>query len=141
MLFVGGLAQAGNWPGPKVNGNTATDSSVFGAASSNTSTNVAINPIDGVGSIFGFHFSSSTNFVRMDVYDSSTTSMVGQGQLLTAFTVFPSTPPNTGDQTFVQFNPPLRFRLGLVTRANVCPANDGVADNDHCYTVLFDVAP
>ena len=138
VLIVSIAAQAQNWPGPKVNGNTAITSSVFGAASSATQTTAAYNPVDGPGILFGFHVSTQVASWRIVIRDSAA-AQAGAGVPLDVVTV-PEIGQSSGSwNAIIRLDPPLRFYNGLSLNASACP-NSGNTLGDHCFTALFDSA-
>lgn len=134
--------QASEWTVSRQDGQPAPDSSVFPAMSSSTNIGAAIvissSPFfnDGgsnrwAGVVYGLHLSSvsAQSFVILRDSDTANTT----SPVLTAI----QQPQLSTQSAVVQFNPPLRFRHGLVANAGSCDSR--TAAGGVCYTVLYDV--
>lgn len=104
------------------------DSSVFPALSSVTASSnmllVSSTPII----LYGIHLSSNAGAYVAFFSTGASPATMGLPSTTTVVGMSPS-----ADQR-IQFNPPLRFPLGLATKATGCPS----AINGWCYTVIYD---
>lgn len=138
--LIGRSVWASEWPSSRNQTGPVADSSVFGAKSSTTETTARILVSSSMAMVYGLHLSSQIATSYLVVVDTDIVSQTGN--FVAGSTVTTAQFSATADR-FIQFNPPLRLRFGLMTyvAGGGATACQNANSPGQCYTVVYDSTP